>query len=68
MSHDNKMAEGDFGGSESQNGKKDDSQDHDDAVQELQDMTLNPNINIETLVEEASNGERKIGFLIYCQI
>ena len=55
MSHDNKMAEGESGKNDQ---KEENSVSHDpiDELQEIENMVLNPNINVENLVEEASNG------------
>lgn len=50
------MAEGEPGKSESDKPNENNVQQHADELQALEDMTLNPNVNIDHLVEEASSG------------
>ena len=56
MSHDNKMAEGESGKNDQKQEENSVSHDLVDELQEIENMVLNPNINVENLVEEASNG------------
>lgn len=56
MSHDNKMAEGESEKNDQKQEENSVSHDPVDELQEIENMVLNPNINVENLVEEASNG------------
>lgn len=56
MSHDNKMAEGESEKNDQKQEENSVSHDPVDELQEIENMVLNSNINVENLVEEASNG------------
>ena len=50
------MAEGESGKNDQKQEENSVSHDPVDELQEIENMVLNPNINVENLVEEASNG------------
>ena len=50
------MAEGESGKNDQKQEENSVSHDLVDELQEIENMVLNPNINVENLVEEASNG------------